>query len=98
MATATSTGEVMRVVLSPSMKTRFQSKCQERGQKMSERMRMLIAEDLAQEQSPAEKLSGILASAARKNQSSALPAMTIEDIDSFIDSVREERIKSGYAS
>ncbi len=98
MASATTTSEVMRVVLSSSMKTQFQAKCAKRGQKMSERMRQLIAEDLAQEHTAAENLSDILASAAKKNEASSLPLMTIDDIDAFIESVRDERISSGHVS
>lgn len=92
------TSEVMRVVLPTSLKTRFQDKCSEHGQKMSERMRQLIVQDLAQEESPAEKLDRILASAEAKNKASNLPEPTIEDIDAFIASVRSERIKDGLVS
>lgn len=89
------TSEVMRVVLSSDLKARFQEKCSANGQKMSERMRQLIVQDLAEEETPADKLSRILQSATMKNRASSLPEPTIDDIDAFIDSVRTERIDSG---
>jgi len=98
MATSTTQGEVMRVVLSPSLKSQFQDRCAEQGQKMSERMRQLIVSDLSQEKTPADKLEGILASANRKKKASGLPEPTIEEIDAFIDSVRSERIRAGLVS
>ncbi len=97
MATAI-TSEVMRVVLPSSLKSQFQHKCAEQGQKMSERLRQLIVQDLAQEQTAADRLSSILESAAKKNEASGLPEPTIEDIDAFIDSVRDERVSAGLVA
>lgn len=97
MATAVA-GEVMRVVLPATLKSQFQSKCADQGQKMSERLRQLIVQDLAQEKTAADKLAGILASAAQKNEASGLGEPTIEDIDAFIESVRDERIAAGLVA
>ncbi|MDR0308660.1 MAG: hypothetical protein LBH87_01870 [Coriobacteriales bacterium] len=91
-------GEVMRVVLSPNLKSQFHDRCAEQGQKMSERMRQLIVQDLAQAKTPADKLADILESASIKNKASCLPEPTIDDIDAFIESVRDERIKAGLVS
>jgi len=96
-STATS-GEVMRVVLSPALKSQFQDKCTRNGQKMSERMRQLIVQDLAQEKTPADKLTEILASADRKKKASGLVEPTINEIDAFIAAVRDDRIKTGLVS
>ena len=98
MATSTTQGEVMRVVISPSLKTQFQDRCIEQGQNMSERMRQLIVSDLAREKTPADKLADILASANRKKMANGLPEPTIEEIDAFIESVRNERIRAGLVS
>ncbi|WP_455779576.1 hypothetical protein [Gordonibacter pamelaeae] len=98
MTTTTMSGEVMRVVLPPTLKARFQSKCADQGQNMSERMRQLIAQDLAQEATPADRLTAILASAERKNRASGLSTPTIDDVDAFIDAVRAERIRDGIVS
>lgn len=99
MATAVATaGEVMRVVLPPELKEEFRAKCIEHGQKMSERTRQLIAADVSQGQSASSRLSGILASARKKNDSNGLPEPTIEDIDAFIDAVRSERIAEGFVA
>jgi len=98
MTTSTTSGEVMRVVLSPSLKSQFQDRCTEQGQKMSERMRQLIVSDLAQEKTPADKFADILASANRKKKAHGLPEPTIEEIDAFINSVRNERIRAGLVS
>ena len=91
-------GEVMRVILQPTMKTEFQKKCERNGQKMSERTRQLIAQDLATEQTPIQRLDAILASAEHKNKASGIPSLSIDDIDQFIDQVRSERIASAYIS
>ena len=91
MSTPTAMGDVMRVVLSPALKSQFQDRCAEQGQKMSERMRQLIVEDLAREKTPAEKLANILASADRKSKASKRPELTIDEIDAFIESVRNDR-------
>ena len=88
----------MRVVLSPSLKTQFQDRCTRQGQNMSERMRQLIVSDLARDKTPADRLADILASANRKKTANELPEPTIEEIDAFIDSVRNERIKAGLVS
>lgn len=98
VSVATAAGEVMRVILPPAIKSQFQSKCNDHGQKMSERMRQLVVQDLAAQESPADKLSAILASAERKKEASGLPEPSIEDIDAFIDAVRAERISSGLIS
>lgn len=92
------TSEVMRVVLPPQLKAQFQEKCNRQGQKMSERMRQLVVQDLAQSESPADKLDRILASAEVKNKAAGLPEPTIEDIDEFIAAVRAERIEDGLVS
>lgn len=94
MATVSTTGEVMRVVLPPMLKVQFRERCAQQGQNMSERMRQLIAQDVSSEATPAQRLSQILASAQAKNDASALPSLSIEDIDAFIDEVREERIEA----
>lgn len=90
--------EVMRVVLPPVLKSQFQDKCAKQGQKMSERMRQLIVQDLSQERTAADELAGILASATEKNEASGLSEPTIKDIDAFIESVRDERILSGLVA
>lgn len=97
-STSSNPGEVMRVVLSPTLKEDFHAKCIANGQSMSDRMRRLIVEDLAKDQTPADRLSTILNSAEVKNQASGLPTPTIEDIDAFIDSVREERVSTGHVA
>ena len=88
-------GEVMRVVLHPDMKAEFQAKCKRNGQKMSERTRQLIAQDLAAGQSAAQRLDAILSSAKEKSEASGIPSLSIEDIDAFIERVRSERIEAG---
>ena len=92
---ATTTGEVMRVVLPPDLKTQFQEKCEAFGQKMSERARQLILADVMEEATPAARLTAILQSAKVKNERSGLGTPSIEDIDRFIEKVREERIEQG---
>ena len=98
MATATTSGEVMRVVLPPALKVQFRERCAQQGQNMSERTRQLIAQDICAEATPAQRLSQILASAQAKNEASALPALSIEDIDAFIDEIREERIAKAHVA
>jgi len=88
----------MRVVLSPSLKAQFQDRCTRQGQNMSERMRQLIVSDLARDKTPADRLADILASANRKKIANELPEPTIEEIDAFIELVRNERIKAGLVS
>lgn len=98
MTTTATPGEVMRVVLPPTLKSQFQDKCAQQGQKMSERMRQLIVQDLSIEKTAADKLADILASAEQKNKASGLPEPTIEEVDAFIESVRDERISSGLVA
>ncbi|MEC4175079.1 hypothetical protein VJ918_05360 [Adlercreutzia sp. R21] len=98
MATASTAGEVMRVVLPPLLKVQFRERCTQQGQNMSERMRQLIAQDVSSEATPAQRLSQILASTQAKNEASALPALSIDDIDAFIDEIREERIAKAHVA
>ena len=98
MTTAITNDEVIRFMIPSGTKERFQKKCALSGQKMSERMRYLVARDIADELTPTDKLSGILASARAKNEASGLAELTIDDIDAFIDEVRMERIGSGLVS
>ena len=98
MPTTVANDEVMRFMLPASVKDRFQEKCSRTGQKMSERMRYLVARDLEDGSAPASRLSGILASVRIKGEASGLSQPTIDDIDAFIDSVRAERIESGLVS
>jgi hypothetical protein len=98
MTTSTTSGEVMRVVLPKALKSEFQDKCSVQGQKMSERMRQLIVQDLSQSKTPADKLADILSSADKKNKASGLAELTIEEVDAFIASVCAERIESGLVS
>ena len=98
MTTAIANDEVVRFMIPSATKELFQEKCARSGQKMSERMRYLVARDIADEPTPADRLSGILASARAKNEASGLAAPTIDDIDAFIDAVRAERIESGLVS
>ena len=98
MSTAAVNDEVMRFVLPARTKERFQDKCAQTGQKMSERMRFLVMRDIEEASTPAARLSGILASARVKNEAAGLAEPTIEDIDAFIDAVRAERIEAGLVS
>ena len=98
MPTVAMNDEVMRFVLPASMKERFQDKCAQTGQKMSERMRFLVTRDIEETLTPAGRLADILASARAKGEAAGLAEPTIEDIDAFIDAVRTERIESGLVS
>ena len=98
MATAVANDEVIRFMVPSDTQEQFQEKCARSGQKMSERMRYLVARDIADEPTPAGRLSGILASARAKNEASGLAEPSIDDIDAFIDRVRTERIESGLVS
>ncbi len=98
MSTVAMNDEVMRFVLPASMKERFQDKCAQSGQKMSERMRFLVTRDIEEAPTPAGRLTSILASARAKGDAAGLAEPTIEDIDAFIDAVRSERIQSGLVS
>ena len=98
MAAAAINDEVMRFVLPARTKERFQDKCAQAGQKMSERMRFLVTRDMEEAPTPAGRLSSILASARVKGETVGLAEPTIEDIDAFIDAVRSERIESGLVS
>lgn len=95
MPTAVMNDEVIRFVLPSSTKDRFQDRCAQAGQNMSERMRFLVMRDLEEAQAPADRLAGILASARAKSEAAGLAEPSIEDIDAFIDAVRIERIESG---
>ena len=98
MPTIAMNDEVMRFVLPASTKERFQDKCAQSGQKMSERLRFLVMRDIEETPTPAGRLAGILMSARAKGEAAGLANPTIEDIDAFIDAVRSERIESGLVS
>ena len=98
MATVVANDEIMRFMIPSKTKEQFQEKCARSGQKMSERLRYLVARDIADEPTSADRLSGILASARAKNEASGLAEPTIDEIDAFIDLVRTERIESGLVS
>jgi len=53
-------------------------------------------QELKREQSSADKLTKILASAKLKQKANRLPDPTINEIDAFIESVRDECIKSKH--
>lgn len=89
---------ILRVVLPTAVKHEFREKCTSSGQNMSERARQLIIRDLEKPASPAQRLSAVLASAEEKARASELPELTIDDIDAFIDEVRDERIAHGHVS
>ena len=98
MPTAVVNDEVIRFVLPSSTKERFQGKCAQTGQKMSERMRFLVMRDIEDSPTPADRLAGILASARVKNEAAGLAEPSIEDIDACIETVRTERIETGLVS
>lgn len=88
--------DVLRFVLPAKEKKKFQKKCEQEGQKMSERMRYLVDQDIAEAPSAATKLASVLSSAKQKAAANALPTLSIEEIDVFIDQIREERIAAGH--
>jgi hypothetical protein len=103
MTTAIAHDEVIRCILPKTTKEQFQLNCIRQGQKMSERLRQLIVQDITASQgsinsTAASRLTAILDSAQAKNQASNLSTPTIEEIDAFIESVRDERIKDGYVA
>lgn len=98
MTSVITNDEVMRFMVPSATKERFQEKCMRSGQKMSERMRYLVMRDIEEAPTPADRLSGILASARAKNEASGLVEPTIDDIDAFIEQVRTERISTGLVS
>ena len=98
MPTIATNDEVLRFVLPAHVKERFHGKCAQTGQKMSERMRFLVMRDIEEAPTPAGRLADILASARVKNEAAGLAEPSIEDIDAFIETVRDERIGAGLVS
>ena len=98
MTESTAESQVLRVVLPAAVKAEFSRRCAERSQGMSERVRQLIVLDLEETESPAQRFEAILSSARRQVAASGLPQPSIEDIDAFIERVRDERIAEGHVS
>ena len=90
--------EVMRFVVPSGVKARFKEKCARSGQGMSERMRQLVMQDVADVPSASVRLDAILGSARKKGDASDLPVPSIEDIDRYIESIRDERIGDSLLS
>lgn len=85
------TDTALRTMLTPAMKAEYKAFCAARGQGMSERVRMLILNDMAGEDA-GKRFDSIMASAATKNEASGLKTPSVEEINAFVDGVRAERI------
>lgn len=85
--------EVVRVMLTKDAKADYKEFCQNIGQSMSERLRMLAMQDMASNDA-ASRFDAIMAFAAKKNSASGLRTPSIDEINAFVDKVREERIQS----
>lgn len=91
MPTIAMNDEVMRFVLPASTKERFQDKCAQSGQKMSERLRFLVMRDIEETPTSASRLAGIFASARAKGEVAGLVEPTIGDIDALAKLLRVSR-------
>lgn len=82
----------IKIPVTNSVKESFEGRCASKGQKVAERARQLIINDLNEVTAPVSRFDQIMTAADIKTKSSGVNDLSLEDIDQFISEVRAERI------
>jgi len=84
--------DTIRIRIEPSLKQKLQSLCDERGVTLSQVIRDFLIKEANHPLSVAERYESIMANARTKIEATGLEEPDIDDINSYIEAVRKERL------
>ncbi|MCL2806787.1 MAG: hypothetical protein FWD27_01275 [Coriobacteriia bacterium] len=86
--------DTIRIRIEPTLKQKLQSRCDDRGITLSHLIRDFLTTEANRPVTAAERFDAIMASAASKTGTTGLNEPTIDDINDYIDSIREQRLEA----
>jgi len=89
--------DTIRIRIEPALKSKLQKRCDERGITLSQLIRDFLAKEADRPVTTAERFDAIMSSAKAKAGATGLSDPSIDDINNYIATIREERYKSATA-
>lgn len=85
--------DTIRIRIEPQLKNSLQEYCARRGTTISQEIRDYLNKKLLDQASTLERFDALMLSAEKKLESSGLPAPTMDELNAYIKSIREQRIQ-----
>jgi len=86
--------DTIRIRIEPSLKKKLQELCDERGTTLSQIIRDYLVKEAERPLTVADRFDAIITGACAKKDATGLAEPSIDDVNSYIDSVRKERYEA----
>ena len=86
--------DTIRIRIEPALKRKLQKRCDESGITLSQLIRDFLTKEADRPVTTAQRFDAIMSSAQAKTGATGLPEPSIDDINSYIALIREERYQA----